>query len=149
MSTTSTPRRVHHAEEAEPASVTGKPLWWLRLDGLTLFSAALALFATTHQPWWLVPAVILLPDLFMVGYLGGTRVGAFVYNLGHSYPLPAVMTLTGVAGHHPLTIALGLLWLAHIGMDRLARYGLKYDAGFQNTHLSSPAGGGRSRSRSS
>ena len=149
MSITSTPRRVHHAEEAETASVTGKPLWWLRVDGLTLLGAALALFATTHQPWWLVPAVILVPDLFMLGYLRGTRVGAFVYNLGHSYPLPAIMTLAGVAGHHPLTIALGLLWLAHIGMDRLARYGLKYDDAFQHTHLSAPAGGGRSRSRSS
>jgi hypothetical protein len=92
--------------------------------------------------------VILLPDLFMICYLGGTRAGAFVYNLGHSYPLPAVMTLAGVAGHRPLTIALGLLWLAHIGMDRLARYGLKYDDRFQHTHLSAPARGERSRSRS-
>jgi hypothetical protein len=149
VSTASRPRGVHHEEDAEPGSVTGKPLWWLRLDGLTLLGATLALFATTHQPWWLVPAVILLPDLFMVGYLGGTRVGAFVYNLGHSYPLPAIMTLAGVAGHHPLTIALGLLWLAHIGMDRVARYGLKYDDSFQHTHLSAPSGKGPSRSRAS
>jgi hypothetical protein len=28
------------------------------------------------------------------------------------------MSLAGAAGHHPLTLALGLLWLAHIGMDR-------------------------------
>jgi hypothetical protein len=149
VSATSKPLHVRDTEQTEPGTVTGKPLWWLRLDGLTLFGAALALFATTHQPWWLVPAVILVPDLFMVGYLRDTRAGAFVYNLGHSYPLPAIMTLAGVAGHHPLTIALGLLWLAHIGMDRLARYGLKYDDAFQHTHLSAPAGGGRSRSRSS
>lgn len=147
--TAGTPPDVHLTEPAEAPSVTGKPLWWLRLDGLTLFGAALALFATTHQPWWLIPAVILLPDLFMVGYLSGTRVGAFVYNLGHSYPLPAIMTLAGVAGHHPLTTALGLLWLAHIGMDHLARYGLKYDASFGHTHLSTPSGRVRFRSPSS
>jgi hypothetical protein len=82
--------------------------------------------------------VILLPDLFMLGYLRGTRVGAAVYNLGHSYPLPAAMSLTGAVWHHPLTLALGLLWLAHIGMDRLARYGLKYDVSFQHTHLGGP-----------
>jgi hypothetical protein len=123
----------------DPApAVTGKPLRWLQLDGLVLLAAALILFASTHQPWWLVPAVILLPDLFMLGYLRGTRAGAAVYNLGHSYSLPAAMSLAGALGHHPLTLALGLLWLAHIGMDRLARYGLKYDIGFQHTHLGGP-----------
>jgi len=123
----------------DPApAVTGRPLRWLRLDGLVLLASALVLFAATHQPWWLVPAVILLPDLFMLGYLRGTRVGAAVYNLGHSYLLPAAMSLAGAVGHHPLTLALGLLWLAHIGMDRLARYGLKYDVSFQHTHLGGP-----------
>ena len=126
--------------QPETPSVTGKPRLWLRAEGLTLFATTLLLYSTTHQPWWLVPAVILLPDLFMVGYLGGNRLGAAVYNVGHSYPLPALMSLAGLAGHHPLVLALGLLWLAHIGMDRLASFGLKYDAGFQRTHLSGPAG---------
>jgi hypothetical protein len=128
-------------QRAEPAlspSVTGKPLWWLRLDGLALLVATLILFGSTHQPWWLVPAVILIPDVFMAGYLGSNRLGAAVYNLGHSYPLPAIMALIGLAGHHPLTVALGLVWLAHIGMDRVARYGLKYDTAFQFTHLGGP-----------
>jgi len=80
--------------------VTGKPLRWLRLDGLVLLAAALILFASTHQPWWLVPAVILVPDLFMLGYLRDTRVGAAVYNLGHSYVLPAALSLVG-AGETP------------------------------------------------
>jgi hypothetical protein len=126
--------------QPENPGVTGKPRLWLRAEGLTLFATALLLYATTHQPWWLVPAVILLPDLFMVGYLGGSRLGAAVYNVGHSYPLPALMSLAGLAGHHPLVLALGLLWLAHIGMDRLAGFGLKYDSGFQRTHLSGLAG---------
>jgi hypothetical protein len=134
------------AAERDPApSVTGKPLRWLRLDGLTLFAAALVLFGATHQPWWLVPAVILLPDLFMIGYVRGTRIGANVYNLGHAYPLPAIMSVVGAVGHHPLTLALGLLWLAHMGMDRLARYGLKYDKSFQHTHLGGPAAEKQSR----
>ena len=120
----------------DPApAVTGRPLRWLRLDGLVLLASALILFAATHQPWWLVPAVILLPDLFMLGYLRGTRVGAAVYNLGHAYPLPAAMSLAGAVWHHPLTLALGLLWLAHIGMDRALGYGLKFTSAFRDTHL--------------
>src|SRR5882724_7854898 len=72
------------------------------------------------------------------GYLRDTRIGAAVYNLGHAYPLPAAMSLVGAVGHHPLTLALGLLWLAHSGMDRLARNGLKYDLSFQHTPLGGP-----------
>ena len=125
--------------QPENPSVTGKPRLWLRAEGLTLLATALLLYSTTHQPWWLVPAVILLPDLFMIGYIGGSRLGAAVYNVGHSYPLPALMSVAGLAGHHPLVLALGLLWLAHIGMDRLAGFGLKYDSGFPWTHLGGPA----------
>lgn len=145
-------RRFGHASSdgarrPENPGVTGKPLRWLRAEGLTLLAAALLLYSATHQPWWLVPAVILLPDLFMLGYMGGNRLGAAVYNAGHSYPLPALMSLSGLAGHHPLVLGLGLLWLAHIGMDRLAGYGLKYDSGFQLTHLSDLAGTAGTRPR--
>lgn len=34
-----------------------------------------------------------------------------------------------------LPVALGLVWLAHIGLDRLLGYGLKYRDHFQHTHL--------------
>jgi hypothetical protein len=134
-------------ERPESPSVTGKPLLWLRTEGLTLLATALLLYSATHQPWWLVPAVILLPDLFMVGYVGGSRLGAAAYNIGHSYPLPAVTSLAGLAGHHPLVLALGLLWLAHIGMDRMTGFGLKYDSGFQHTHLGGTAGARGRRAR--
>ena len=138
---TAIPRKLGRASSDGPGrpenpSITGKPLLWLRVEGLTLFATALLLYSATHQQWWLVPAVILVPDLFMAGYVGGSRLGAAVYNLGHSYPLPALTSLTGLAGHHPLVLAVGLLWLAHIGMDRMAGFGLKYDSGFRHTHLS-------------
>jgi hypothetical protein len=115
--------------------VAGRPARWLRVEGVILLISALVLFGSTHQHWWLVPAAILLPDLLMAGYLGGTKVGAAAYNLGHSYPLPAVLSLFGVDRHAPLALALGLIWLAHVGMDRALGYGLKYDDNFQHTHL--------------
>lgn len=120
---------------ADHSAVRGKPLVWLRVEGLCLLAGGIALFATTHQPWWLVPVVILLPDLFMAGYVGGPRVGAAFYNLGHAYPLPIVLSLIGAGDHHPLLLAFGLLWFAHIGMDRALTYGLKYDSDFTHTHL--------------
>jgi hypothetical protein len=122
-------------ESAEDPHVIGRPLRWLQLEGLALLIGALLLFATAHQPWWLVPATILVPDLAMAGYLGGTRLGALAYNIGHSTVLPSALALIGVHTHRPLVLAFGLLWLAHIGMDRALTYGLKYDTGFKHTHL--------------
>ena len=47
---------------------------------------ALVAFSSTHRSWWLVPLVLFLPDLFMAGYVGGTRIGAHLYNLAHTTP---------------------------------------------------------------
>ena len=120
----------------DPApAVTGRPLRWLRLDGLVLLASALVLFAATHQPWWLVPAVILLPDLFMLGYLRGPRIGAAFYNLGHTGLLPGILAGAGILGGTRLTVSIALIWLGHIGVDRLLGYGLKLPSAFQDTHL--------------
>jgi hypothetical protein len=116
-------------------TVTGAPRRWLRLEAAALLVGALIAYATTRQPWWLVPVVLVLPDLAMTGYLGGTRVGAFFYNLAHTTPVPALIIGLGWWQHRPLILALGLVWLAHIALDRLMGYGLKYDDDFQHTHL--------------
>jgi hypothetical protein len=95
----------------------------------------LVAFSTTREQWWLVPALLFLPDVLMVGYLGGTRLGAHLYNLAHATPLPALVVGLGWWQDRPLLLAIGLVWLAHIGMDRVLGYGLKYDDHFQHTHL--------------
>jgi len=116
-------------------TVKGTPRRWLRLEAATLLAGALLAYPATGQPWWLVPAAILLPDVVMAGYLGGTRLGAWCYNLAHATPLPALLIGLGWWQHQPLVLALGLIWLAHVGLDRLLGYGLKYDDDFQHTHL--------------
>lgn len=115
--------------------VVGKPKSFLRFEGAVLFITALFLFRSTHQHWWWVPALLLVPDIFMVGYARSSQVGAMIYNIGHTYLLPTIMSLYGWHNHRPLALAIGLIWLAHIGMDRFAGYGLKYDDDFKHTHL--------------
>lgn len=117
--------------------VIGKPRIFLQVEGLVLFIASLSLFSATHQPWWLVPVLLFVPDFFMIGYARSTQLGAMTYNIGHTYFLPASIALWGVHGHQRLVLAVGLIWLAHIGMDRLLGYGLKYDDNFKHTHLGS------------
>ena len=122
-------------QPASDGTVSGAPRAWLRAEAAVLVTGALAAYSTTGQPWWLVPALILLPDLSWAGSLGGTRIGAIFYNVAHATPLPAVLIGLGWWQHRPLEMALGLVWLAHIGFDRLLGYGLKYDDSFQHTHL--------------
>jgi hypothetical protein len=65
----------------------------------------------------------------------GSRIGAIVYNAAHSY-IGAIACL--VAGSMlPVKVLLpaGLIWSAHIGLDRVLGYGLKYAEGFGFTHL--------------
>src|SRR5438105_10624672 len=107
----------------------------LRLEGAVLSIGALVAYSTTDRAWWLVPLTLLVPDLTMIGYLGGSRLGAYLYNLGHTIPLPAAVVAIGWWQDKSLIGALGLVWLAHIGLDRLLGYGLKYGDHFQHTHL--------------
>jgi hypothetical protein len=116
-------------------TVTGAPRTWLRGEAAVLLAGSLIAYSSTRQPWWLVPLVVLLPDLTMAGYLAGTRAGAVSYNLAHATPLPAVLVVLGWWQHRPLILALGLVWVAHIGFDRILGYGLKYGDSFQHTHL--------------
>ena len=115
--------------------VVGAPRRWLLLEGLVLLAGALIAFGALGQPWWLVPAVILAPDVGMSGYLAGTRPGAHLYNLTHATLLPAVMLGAGYWQADRLVMALALVWLAHIGLDRLLCTGLKYNDRFTHTHL--------------
>lgn len=69
--------------------VSGLPLRILRSEGLVLLVAALAgYFAGLDEPWWLVPLLLFVPDLFMAGYAKSHRAGAMLYNFAHSYPAP-------------------------------------------------------------
>ena len=116
-------------------SVFGWPKLLLRLEGATLFGASIALFAVQGQQWWLYPALLLVPDIFMLGYLRNTKLGSITYNLGHSYPAAAAVTVLGFVVASPVTIAIGAIWFGHIGWDRMFGYGLKYSTSFKHTHL--------------
>jgi len=117
-------------------TVVGAPRLWLRLEGAALLAGALIAYTTTNQAWWLIPLTLLVPDISAVGYLGGARLGARLYNIAHVTPLPAALIALGWWNHTPLVAALGLVWLAHIGMDHFLGYRLKYSDNFQHTHLS-------------
>jgi hypothetical protein len=79
--------------------------------------------------------LFLAPDLSFLAYSAGTRVGAHAYNLAHNYVAATALGIIGFAFDKPLLVTLALIWIAHIGLDRLLGYGLKYSSSFGDTHL--------------
>jgi hypothetical protein len=127
---------------ATPA-VAGLPLRVLRSEGIVLLAAALAAYFTgLDEPWWLVPLLLFVPDVFMIGYAKSRRTGALMYNFAHSYPAPAALGAFALAAGRPLWQGVAVVWFAHIGMDRALGYGLKYETDFKDTHLGHIGGRG-------
>jgi hypothetical protein len=120
---------------SEAQTTMSLPALLLRLEGAALLVGAVLLYREHDASWLLFAVLLFAPDLSMLGYLAGTRIGAIAYNVAHTTALPIVIGVTGLLAGSDLAISLGLIWLAHIGLDRAIGYGLKYPEGFKATHL--------------
>lgn len=109
-----------------------------RLEGLAVAAVSAVLYAHTGASWWLFAALWLVPDLSMLGYVGGACWGARIYNAVHAYVAPLTLAMTALLLHAHGLLPFALIWVNHIGVDRLLRYGLKFRDGFKWTHLSQP-----------
>lgn len=126
-----TPRTTQPSPAALPSGVS----WLLRAEGAAILGLALYLYADAGAGWWLFALLILAPDLSMAGYLRGPRLGAIFYNAAHTYIAPAVAWFALDLAGSPLALPVALVWAAHIGLDRLLGYGLKFPDSFRRTHL--------------
>jgi hypothetical protein len=128
-------------EAARVAMREGQQSWLarpgtlLRIEGGVLLAMSVLLYWVNGGSWALFGLLILAPDVSMLGYLLGAKVGTASYNSVHNYALPAGLVAFGVMGGSLLAVSVALVWFAHIGMDRLVGYGLKYTSGFKDTHL--------------
>ncbi len=118
----------------------------LKLEELAQLLGCIALLAMNGVPWWAYLILVMGPDISMLGYLIGTRMGAFTYNLFHH---KAFALLVGGIGSASLMLSLvdstpamskvlmlaGIIPYGHSSLDRLFGYGLKFSDGFQHTHL--------------
>ena len=117
-------------------SVKGSLNWILRLEGLIVFVTSLYLYNQFESGSWKIFFLLfLLPDIGLIGYFAGSKIGAITYNCTHSYLAPLSLFLIS-----PFLLSLNLdylclIWLAHIGFDRALGFGLKYTDGFKYTHL--------------
>jgi hypothetical protein len=116
-------------------AVRSWPLLLLRLEALAALVAGVLAYRALGGGWAHFAWLFLVPDLSMLAYVAGKRVGSVAYNAAHSYVGPALLATLGQAMALPECLLRALIWVAHIGMDRALGYGLKYATGFGDTHL--------------
>lgn len=117
--------------------VSGTPRLLLRIEGLTLLVVTVVAYHAIGGSWAMFALLLLAPDLGMIGYAAGPRIGAVTYNALHLYLGPAALAAVGYFGQVQAAWPLALIWLAHIGMDRALGFGLKFSTAFRSTHLGS------------
>jgi len=107
----------------------------IKYEEAAMFLLSICLFTQLHFAWYWWLVWILAPDLSMIGYGAGNRVGAILYNLVHHKGIAIGVYLLGLyTVNEDLELA-GLILFGHSSMDRAMGYGLKYFSGFQDTHL--------------
>ncbi|MCG6207927.1 DUF4260 domain-containing protein [Rhodopseudomonas sp. HC1] len=122
-------------DPVDPGAVTGGMSSLLRAEGAALFFGTTLFYIISDSPWELYALLFFAPDLGFLGYLAGPRVGALVYNALHTTIAPLLLAMGGILILWPTAGTIALIWLAHIGFDRMLGYGLKYGSSFHDTHL--------------
>jgi hypothetical protein len=107
----------------------------LQLEGVSVLLVSVLAYHWSHGSWLLFVLLFLVPDLSMLGYALNVRLGAITYNMVHTYVGPLLLAAYAAGWNHHTSWELSLIWTAHIGMDRMLGFGLKYPTRFKDTHL--------------
>lgn len=100
-----------------------------------MFILSIYLFSLYDFSWWLYPALLLLPDIGMIGYLFNTQIGAITYNIFHHKGIAIAIYLLGAFTAVTWISLTGIILFGHSSMDRFFGFGLKYPDSFKHTHL--------------
>jgi len=118
----------------------------LKSEELAMWMLSIIALLFSDVEWWWYLIMFIGPDISMLGYLIGNKVGAWSYNLFHHKGIAILIVLLGFAFNLPndgptsipdtiFLVYLGISLFGHSSMDRFFGYGLKYENGFKFTHL--------------
>lgn len=97
--------------------------------------AACVSYRALGASWVRFALLFLVPDLSLLGFALGKSIGAVIYDAGHTYICPFVLALVAYLAGWPSLFPLCLIWVGHIGFDRLLGFGLRYASDSKSTHL--------------
>lgn len=90
----------------------------LKAEYTALFLIGIFAFQQTGISWWWFPAFFFMPDISMLGYAAGNRVGSVSYNIFHHFATGVVCFVLGkYLNIHNLEVA-GIILFTHSAFDR-------------------------------
>lgn len=107
----------------------------LHIEGVAVLVLSIYFYYHFQFSWIMFLVLLLAPDLSALGYLKNVQVGSILYNLFHTYTIPVALMICGLFIYNDTILMISLIWIAHIGMDRMLGYGLKYPTNFKDTHF--------------
>lgn len=107
----------------------------IAMEEIAMFLLALLGFHYLPFSWWVFPALLLTPDLSMIGYAINPKIGAILYNIAHYKALAIAFFIVGFYLSSSILQLTGIILFAHSSMDRALGYGLKHLNAFNHTHL--------------
>ena len=112
-----------------------QPIFQRRLECAAVLFACLALYGARGHGWGLFAALFFIPDLSLLCYHFGPRIGGICYNLMHSFLWGILLGAYALVSGDALAEQLGLIWAAHAAFDRAIGWGLKYSDSFCSTDM--------------
>jgi len=107
----------------------------LKLEEMAMFIFSIYVLYYLRVEWWYYIILFLGPDISMLGYLFGNKVGAVCYDIFHHKAIGITLFVTGFITNNWMMKVAGVIIYGHSSMDRMLGYGLKYFEGFKFTHL--------------
>ncbi len=107
----------------------------IRLEELGMLGLSIYTLTRYQVDWWWYLLLLIGPDISMIGYLGGNKTGATIYNLFHHKGVAVIIIVAGFILSIEWLVIIGIVLFGHSSMDRFFGYGLKTGQGFKYTHL--------------
>ena len=107
----------------------------IKLEEMAMFGLSVYALYLFHVDWWWYLVLLFGPDISMIGYAAGNKVGAISYNLFHHKGIAIAVFVAGLLIPGILVQIIGVILFGHSSMDRIFGYGLKTEEGFKYTHL--------------
>lgn len=107
----------------------------VRIENGFALALSFLIYMQLDFPIWLFFALLFVPDLMMIGYAINKKVGAIIYNFGHTFTFPLILALCYLYFSKDYLLIGSIVWIAHICMDRAIGVGLKYQDSFTHTHI--------------
>jgi hypothetical protein len=107
----------------------------IRLEELAMLMACIYGLYFLNVDWWVYLLLLIGPDISMLGYAGGNKIGAITYNIFHHKAVAIAVLIAGLLSSNWFLLLTGIVLFGHSSMDRMFGYGLKLFSGFEYTHL--------------